>query len=180
METGGQWGGLFESAYQYFIEAEWKVHSNPQWVRHHDHEFYYTYHVNMLLAIYAHTGKFVGFSSPSGIRFFAASGFNSLFYLILSTNGGCILFEPDGLTLNKKGGYFANEFIPYHIAFIAGDRFVMAGRKTAQLYEIRNGTSQLLNEVNSQNAIAGILATNHRNSFALVDEMGGITKYEIE
>jgi hypothetical protein len=90
------------------------------------------------------------------------------------------LFEPDGLALNKKGGYFANEFIPYHIVFIASDRFVMAGKKTALVYEIRNGLPQLLNEVHSQNAIVGILATNHRNSFALVDETGVIAKYEID
>lgn len=54
-------------------------------------------------------------------------------------------------SLNKKGGYFAASFIRYHIVFIASDRFVMAGQET----------------------------TNHRNSFALVNQAGMITKNEV-
>lgn len=141
--------------------------------------FYYTY-TNMQFLTVSATGSIKATNLFTGIRMFVASDQSNDFYIIISTNKGCSLCKPEKGGLNFTGQYFAEELIPQQIIFITSHRFVIVEKMKAVVFEIVNGNLSPIYEQRTNTIIAGILPVPQRNSFAMLEENGNVTVYDID
>ena len=141
--------------------------------------FYYSYTGSQFLTISA-TGQVRSTDLSTGIRMFVGSAFSSDFFLIISTNKGCSVCRPGNGDLNFTEAYFAEELIPLSIVFIAANRFVIAEKMKAVVFEITDGKPLHIRQLQTHAVIAGVLPVPQRNSFAILEENGCVTVYDID
>jgi len=141
--------------------------------------YYYTY-TDMRLISISSTGGVKAIELLTGIRMMAASGPGSDFYIVVSTNKGCSICKPFKGELNFTNLYFAEELIPRQIIFLNSNRFVIAEKLKAVVFEITDGIPRLIYEQRTASVIAGILSVPQRNSFAIVEENGCITVHDLD
>jgi tetratricopeptide (TPR) repeat protein len=188
-----QYSGDSLTLHQYHIDGELKksIHCvvendeysfnqiSPYYYLAYFDDYYYAYRDKNFFSI-SEEGVTKVFPFNTMIRFFSSSHSFSEFYLIVSTNSGCLLYKPKRGELNMLGGFFATELIPSGISFIATDRFVAWEKKKAYLFEISDDTPRLTKTFESQHTIIAVLPTNNRLQFAMIEERGKVTLCEIE
>lgn len=145
---------------------------------HHD-GYYYTFWDKVFVVI-SNEGKTREFLFEPLIRFFASSIVFAEFRIIISTNNGCLLYKPSNGLLNLQGGFFAEQLVPSLIVFVQTDRFVIAEKLKAFLFEIKDEMTQMIREYDTHSHIVAILPTSARNQFALIEESGKITICEVD
>ena len=141
--------------------------------------YYYTFWDKVFVVI-SHEGKTSEFLFDTLIRFFAWSVFSAEFRIIISTNKGCLLYKPSAGFLNMQGGFFAEHLVPLHIAFVQADRFVIAEKSKAFLFEIRDEIPQMIGEYDAHTPIIAVLPASARNQFGMIEESGKITICDVE
>jgi hypothetical protein len=102
------------------------------------------------------------------------------FYLIISTNKGCLLCKPVRGELRIQGEVFATELIPTAISFISSDRFVIAEKRQATIFQIVDGRPRQVGRVETHTPIIGVMPTSERTQFALLEQSGRVTMCEAE
>lgn len=149
---------------------------HPQLVYHEG--YYYTYKEKQFMIISADGRGKIG-EFDTGIRFFAASPLFVEFYLVISTNKGCLLA---GRSLDTLYVYdnFGATLIPTGISFISPTRFVVAEKKKATVFDIVNRRAIEISTVATNTPIIAILPTSERTRFALIEQSGRVTMVEAE
>ncbi len=145
---------------------------------HHD-GYYYTFWDKVFVSI-SSEGKTTEFLFDTLIRLFATSIVFAEFRIIISTNKGCLLYKPSHGLLNMQGGFFAEQLVPSLIVFVQADRFVIAEKLKAILFEIKDELPEMIREYDTHTPIIAILPTSARNQFGLIEESGKITICEVE
>jgi hypothetical protein len=153
------------------------MRSNPLLAKHNG--FYYTYRENYFITV-SDNGVAKGYAFDTLIRFFSASLSFTDFRIIVSTNKGCLLYKPSGLDLNMQGGFFAERMIPSFISFVQSDRFIIAEKMKASLFEIKDEMPHMVREYETHTAIIAALPTSTRSQFALLEVSGKITICEMD
>lgn len=152
-------------------------YTNPALVMHDG--FYYSYTGSVFLTI-SPKGSVLSTDLCTGIRMFAGSEYSNDFFLIVSTNKGCSLCKPDKEDLNYTGTFFAEEMIPLSIVFIAANRFVIAEKMKAVVFEITNDKPNVIGKLYTHAVIAGVLPVPKRDSLAILEENGSVSVYDID
>lgn len=138
--------------------------------------YYYTYSQKAFFIV-SKKGIANAFSFNTVIRFFSSSSGFSDFYIVVSTNSGCLLYKPSEGQLNLQGNFFAIELIPSAICFIAADSFIILEKTTSYLFKIVEGIPVKTGEYQADSKLIGAVSTSVRNQFALLEENGKITMY---
>lgn len=153
-----------------------QVVSNPLMVSNKG--YYYTYQEKDFIIV-SEKGVAAAFTFNTVIRFFSGSSSLTDFYVVISTNSGCLLFKPFELNLNSQGSYFAVELIPTAIKFIASDKFVIIEKTTISLFQIIDDNPVHVQRYQTHTKVISAMSTTVRNQFALLEESGKITICDI-
>jgi hypothetical protein len=139
-------------------------------------QYYYTY-INKAFFVISKEGKVKEYSFDTIIRLFSTTLEPTEFYLVISTNKGCILYRPDGYLMVALSGIFAQEITPSIIRFIGHRFFIMVEHKTAFLFEIINERPLLVREVKTNNFIVAAMPGPTNLYFVLVEENGKVSDH---
>jgi hypothetical protein len=139
---------------------------------------YYTY-VGKHLIIVSASGHAQAIFLGTLIRYFAASVSFDKSRIVISTNKGCLLYDPNGYGINPESGFFAEDIIPSSISFIHGHRFVIVEKNKAWLFEISGPKPHPIQEFVTHSFIIGAIPVAGRHQFALVEASGKITVCDV-
>jgi hypothetical protein len=151
------------------------VSSNPSLVFRSG--YFYSYRDKYIFSI-SEKGKTKIAALHTSIRFFSTSRNYPTFFIVASTNAGCILFKPENGELVQQQQFFAHDLTPFHITFIENRKFVMAERKKAYVFEILDDGTRIIQFYETKANIVGVLPTSIRAHFAVVEETGKVNILE--
>ncbi len=114
----------------------------------------------------------------TGVRFIAGSGYYPVFYLIISTNKGCLLYAPLNMKTPEDKPYFAVSLIPYSASFVDADHFVLAEKQRIHLFLINDeGIPELLQSREFSSMVVAVMPTNEQKQYAVIEENGRVSRH---
>ncbi|MET0392902.1 MAG: hypothetical protein ABW019_07160 [Chitinophagaceae bacterium] len=139
--------------------------------------YYYTYSDKDFISI-SEAGQVSHHPLGTGIRFFAALQSFREFYIVISTNKGCLLCRTSHGKLLMGGDFFATDPIPSIIAPLSATLFVIAEKRKASLFGITNGYAVMISELEVRGNIIAVMPARNHNQFAVVEESGRISIHD--
>lgn len=139
--------------------------------------YYYTYSDKQFISI-SEAGYITARPLTTGIRFFSALQSFQEFYMVISTNEGCLVARPSDGTPLMTEDFFATDLIPSIICLLSPELFVLAEKKKACLFENTVNGPVMIGEVEVSNTLVAVLPARTHRQFALVEENGRITVHD--
>lgn len=123
-------------------------------------------------------GHATGYDFGSGIRFVKSSGYYPVFYLLISTNKGCLLYAPLSMEDPEARPYFAESLIPHEAVFVDADHFVLLEKRRIHLFRIEEWDStSIVHTMDFTSNVISAMPTNEQKQYAVIEENGRVSRH---
>lgn len=144
-------------------------------IRHGDQ--FYSWGNKTLYTIHKE-GHTTGYNFDTGIRFVKSSGYYPVFYLLISTNMGCLLYAPISMEDPEDRPFFAESLIPHDAVFVDADHFVLLEKKRIHLFRIEAHDSPwLVHTMDFSANVISVMPTNEQKQYAVIEENGRVSRH---
>jgi tetratricopeptide (TPR) repeat protein len=144
---------------------------------YHKKGAYYTYDANSIWRLLGDgTVSVVSIQSP--IRMISLSP-SETFLMAVSTDDGLIIIRQNLWEMKVVTSFFAADLQPFLIRFTPNNLMIVAEKNKIVVFEIDNNQPSIVQSIHPPVPVVDVLRSNQRNSFAVLDQEGNITRYKL-
>lgn len=140
-------------------------------------EKYYFFEFDELFSM-DESGAVNVYTIPKAILCMSCTPNYSALRIVLATNGGALIINPDHYNPEEPPVFFAEGFIARSVQYIGEQYVVLAGNREARIYDV-SGKPTHIRSITTDSTICSILLTPRQHHFAILEQNGRMLVHHI-